>query len=97
MIFVKQVVKVLIVINDHFYTMWMLCNKDNLANVPNPSDAANAVTKGVHLRPAIKPGNIFVKRSGARYKKQHLPLPIHLIVQLIPEFFNGFSSKKYQA
>ena len=65
------------------------CDKDDLVYVTNPSYAVNAVVKSFDLKPGDeilttdleygacdKTWEYYCKKSGAKYIRQHIPLPV---------------------
>ncbi len=82
------------------------CHKDDLVYVTNPSYAVNAVAKSFNLQPGDeilttnleygacdKTWEYYCKKAGAKYVRQHIPLPIQSKEQFITEFFKGLSNK----
>ncbi len=85
---------------------YLHCNKDDLVYVTNPSYAVNAVAKSFDFKPGDeilttdleygacdKTWEYYCKKTGAKYVKQHITLPIHSKEQFVTEFFKGFSHK----
>jgi isopenicillin-N epimerase len=82
------------------------CHKDDLVYVTNPSYAVNAVVKSFNLQPGDeilttdleygacdKTWEYYCKKAGAKYIRQHIPLPIQSKEQFVREFFKGLSNK----
>ncbi len=82
------------------------CDKDDLVYVTNPSYAVNAVAKSFDLQPGDeilttdleygacdKTWEYYCKKTGAKYIKQHIPLPIQSKEEFVAAFFKGLSNK----
>lgn len=82
------------------------CHKDDLVYVTNPSYAVNIITKSLHLQPGDeilttnleygacdKSWEYYCNKTGARYIRQAITLPIQSKEQFITDFFKGLSSK----
>lgn len=85
---------------------YLHCDKDDVVYVTNPSYAVNAVAKSFDLKPGDeilttdleygacdKTWDYYCKKAGAKYVRQHIPLPVQSKEELIAAFFKGFSSK----
>lgn len=85
---------------------YLHCDKDDLVYVTNPSYAVNAIAKSFDLKPGDeilttdleygacdKTWEYYCKKTGAKYIRQHIPLPIQSKEEFIVAFFNGLSSK----
>lgn len=82
------------------------CDKDDLVYVTNPSYAVNAVAKSFNLQPGDeilttdieygacdKTWEYYCNKAGAKYVRQHIPLPIQSKEELIAAFIKGVSAK----
>jgi isopenicillin-N epimerase len=82
------------------------CDKDDLVYVTNPSYAVNTIAKSFDLRPGDeilttdieygacdKTWEYYCKKAGAKYVRQHLPLPVQSKEELVTAFFKGLSNK----
>src|SRR6188768_3954200 len=82
------------------------CDKEDLVYVTNPSYAVNAVVKSFDLKPGDeilttdleygacdKTWQYYCKKAGAKYIRQHIPLPVQSKEEFVTEFFKGLSSK----
>jgi len=82
------------------------CHKDDLVYVTNPSYAVNAVAKSFNLQPGDeilttdleygacdKTWEYYCKKAGAKYIRQHIPLPIQSKEEFVNDFFKGLSKK----
>ncbi len=82
------------------------CHKDDLVYVTNPSYAVNAIAKSFNLQPGDeilttnleygacdKAWEYYCEKTGARYIKQHIPLPLQSKEAFVEDFFKGLSSK----
>jgi isopenicillin-N epimerase len=82
------------------------CDKDDMVYVTNPSYAVNAVAKSFDLQPGDeilttdieygacdKTWEYYCKKVGAKYIRQHIPLPIQSKEELVAAFFKGLSNK----
>ncbi len=85
---------------------YLHCDKDDLVYVTNPSYAVNAIAKSFDLQPGDeilttdieygacdKTWEYYCKKAGAKYVRQHIPLPIQSKEELVAAFFKGLSSK----
>lgn len=82
------------------------CHKDDLVYVTNPSYAVNAIAKSFNLQPGDeilttdleygacdKAWEYYCEKTGARYVKQHISLPLQSKEAFVEDFFKGLSSK----
>ncbi len=82
------------------------CDKDDVVYVTNPSYAVNAVAKSFDLQPGDeilttdleygacdKTWEYYCKKTGAKYVRQHIPLPIQSKEEFVAAFFKGLSNK----
>jgi isopenicillin-N epimerase len=82
------------------------CDKDDLVYVTNPSYAVNAVAKSFNLQPGDeilttdleygacdKTWEYYCKKAGAKYVRQHIPLPVQSKEEFVAAFLKGISSK----
>jgi len=82
------------------------CSPDDVVYVTNPSYAVNAIAKSFNLQPGDevlttdleygacdRTWEYYCKKAGAKYVRQHIPLPIHSKDELIEAFFKGLSPK----
>jgi isopenicillin-N epimerase len=82
------------------------CSKDDVVYVTNPSYAVNTIAKSFDLKPGDeilttdleygacdRTWEYYCKKTGARYMKQHIPLPIQSKEQFVSAFFKGLSNK----
>ncbi|MEJ0104134.1 MAG: aminotransferase class V-fold PLP-dependent enzyme [Bacteroidota bacterium] len=82
------------------------CHKDDVVYVTNPSYAVNAVAKSFDLKQGDeilstdleygacdKTWEYYCKKAGARFVRQHIPLPVQSKEEFVKEFFKGLSSK----
>lgn len=85
---------------------YLHCDKDDLVYVTNPSYAVNAIAKSFDLQPGDeilatdieygacdKTWEYYCKKAGAKYVRQHIPLPIQSKEEFISAFFKGLTSK----
>lgn len=85
---------------------YLHCGKDDLVYVTNPSYAVNAIAKSFDLQPGDeilatdieygacdKTWEYYCKKAGAKYIRQHIPLPIQSKEEFIAAFFKGLTSK----
>ncbi len=85
---------------------YLHCDKDDLVYVTNPSYAVNAVAKSFGLKPddeilttdleygaCDKTWEYYCQKTGAKYIRQHIPLPIQSKEDFIATFFKGLSNK----
>ena len=79
-------------------------DKDDLVNITNPSFAINLIAKNISLQPGdeilttnIEYGacdrtwNLYCKKAGAVYKRQHIPLPVTTAEVFTEAFFKGLT------
>jgi isopenicillin-N epimerase len=82
------------------------CDKDDVVYVTNPSYAVNAIAKSFNLQSGDeilttdieygacdKTWEYYCKKAGAKYVRQHIPLPIQSKEELVAAFFKGLSHK----
>lgn len=82
------------------------CSPDDVVYVTNPSYAVNAIAKSFALQPGDevlttdleygacdRAWEYYCKKAGARYVRQHIPLPIHSKEEFVEAFFKGLSPK----
>ena len=82
------------------------CNKDDLVFSPNPSTALNTVIKSLKLNSndeilttnheygaLDKSWNFICKKTGAKYRKQNISLPLLSKEKFLDEFCKGFNKK----
>lgn len=82
------------------------CDPDDVVYVTNPSYATNIVTKSLQLNPGDeilttnleygacdKAWNHYCKKTGAKYIRQAISLPIVSKEKFVEEFFKGLSAK----
>ena len=82
------------------------CNQEDFFFVPNPTVAINTVMRSLQLQPGDeilatnheygamdRTWNFYCKKSGAKYVRQNISLPIQSKEQIIEEFWKGYSSK----
>ncbi len=82
------------------------CHKNDLVYVTNPSYAVNAIAKSFNLQEGDevlstdleygacdKTWNYYCKKAGAKFIRQHIPLPIQNKEHFIEAFFKGLSAK----
>ena len=85
---------------------YLHCDKDDLVYVTNPSYAVNAVAKSFDLKTGDeilttdleyggcdKTWEYYCQKTGAKYIRQHIPLPIQSKEEFIAAFFKGLSNK----
>ena len=85
---------------------YLNCHKDDLVYVTNPSYGVNAVAKSFNLKETDevlttdleygacdKTWSYYCKKAGAKYVRQHIPLPLQSKEQFVNAFFEGLSSK----
>ena len=85
---------------------YLHCDKDDLVYVTNPSYAVNAIAKSFDLKPGDeilttdleygacdKTWDYYCKKAGAKYIRQHIPLPIQSKEEFVSAFFKGLSNK----
>jgi isopenicillin-N epimerase len=85
---------------------YLHCSKDDIVYVMNPSYAVNTIAKSFDLKPGdeILATNIeygacdktweyYCQRSGAKYIRQPIPLPIASKEEFVTAFFKGLSKK----
>jgi isopenicillin-N epimerase len=82
------------------------CDNEDVVYVTNPSYAVNAVAKSFDLQPGDeilttdleygacdKTWEYYCKKAGAKYVRQHIPLPIQSKEEFVATFFKGLSNK----
>ncbi|MBK5270149.1 MAG: aminotransferase class V-fold PLP-dependent enzyme, partial [Bacteroidia bacterium] len=82
------------------------CDKDDVVYVTNPSYAVNAIAKSFDLKPrdeilatdleygaCDRTWEYYCKKAGAKYVRQHIPLPVHSKEEFVSAFFKGLSNK----
>lgn len=82
------------------------CHSDDLVFVPNPSYAVNIVSKSLDLKPGDeilttnleygacdKAWKFICKKTGAKYIRQTIQLPLTTKEQFVEDFFKGLSPK----
>ncbi len=82
------------------------CHYNDLVLVPNPSTAMNTVIKSLDLNPSDeilatnqeygamdRTWNFICKKTGAKYVRQTISLPLTTKEKFIEEFWKGYSSK----
>ena len=82
------------------------CNKEDIVFFPNPSTALNTVIKSLELKPEDeilttnheygaldKTWNFICKKTGAKYIKQNIKLPLKSKKDFINAFSNGLNKK----
>ena len=80
------------------------CNTDDFFFTPNPTFAINTIMRSLDLKPGDeilstnheygaldKTWNFFCKKTGARYIRQNISLPIISKQQILEEFWKGYS------
>jgi isopenicillin-N epimerase len=85
---------------------YLHCDKNDVVYVTNPSYAVNAIAKSFSLKTGDeilttdleygacdKTWEYYCKKAGARYVKQHIPLPIESKEAIVSAFFKGLSAK----
>ncbi len=85
---------------------YLHCDKDDIVYVTNPSYAVNAVAKSFDLKPGDeilttdleygacdRTWEYYCKKAGAKYVRQHIPLPISSKEEFVSAFFKGLSNK----
>jgi len=85
---------------------YLHCQSDDLVYVTNPSYAVNTIAKSFNLKPGDeilttdleygacdKTWEYYCKKAGARYIRQHIPLPVASKEAFTAEFFKGLSPK----
>jgi len=91
----------------HELSKYINCNKDDIVFFPNPSTALNTVIKSLKLKPGDeilttnheygaldKTWNFVCKKTGAKYIKQNIKLPLHSKKDFINAFINGINKQK---
>lgn len=81
------------------------CDADDFFFVPNPTFAINAVMRSLDLKPGDeilatnheygamdRTWDFYCKKSGARYVRQEISLPIQSKEQIISEFWKGYNA-----
>lgn len=82
------------------------CREKDFFFIPNPTVAINTVMRSLNLQPGDeilatnheygamdRTWNYFCKKSGAKYIRQEITLPVQSKEQLLEEFWNGYTSK----
>lgn len=82
------------------------CREKDFFFIPNPTVAINTVMRSLNLQlgdeilatnheygAMDRTWNYFCKKSGAKYIRQEITLPVQSKEQLLEEFWNGYSSK----
>jgi isopenicillin-N epimerase len=82
------------------------CHKDDVVYVTNPSYAVNAIAKSFDLKPGDeilttdleygacdRTWDYYCKKAGAKYVRQHIPLPVQSKEEFVKAFFKGLSNK----
>lgn len=85
---------------------YLNCSAEDLIFTPNPSHAVNLVAKNLELKPddeilttnleygaCDKTWQFYCKKSGAKYIRQKIELPLQSKQKFIDDFFKGFSHK----
>jgi isopenicillin-N epimerase len=85
---------------------YLNCHKDDLVYVTNPSYGVNAVAKSFNLNEGDeilttdleygacdKTWSYYCKKAGAKFARQHIPLPLQNKEQFVDAFFKGLSPK----
>ncbi|MES1219803.1 MAG: aminotransferase class V-fold PLP-dependent enzyme [Bacteroidota bacterium] len=85
---------------------YLHCDKDDVVYVTNPSYGVNAIAKSFDLQPGDeilttdleygacdRTWEYYCKKAGAKYVKQHIPLPVQSKEEFVSAFFKGLSSK----
>lgn len=81
------------------------CEAEDFFFVPNPTVAINTVMRSLQLNPGDeilatnheygamdRTWNFYCKKSGAKYVRQHISLPVVSKEQIIEEFWKGYNS-----
>ncbi|HRH01411.1 MAG TPA: aminotransferase class V-fold PLP-dependent enzyme [Bacteroidia bacterium] len=87
-------------------SQYLNCSAEDLIFTPNPSHAVNLVAKNLELKPddeilttnleygaCDKTWQFYCNKSGAKYIRQKIELPLQSKQKFIDDFFKGFSSK----
>ncbi|WP_136669082.1 aminotransferase class V-fold PLP-dependent enzyme [Flavobacterium sp. H122] len=82
------------------------CNERDFFFIPNPTVAINTVMRSLNLQPGdeilatnheygamVRTWNFYCKKSGAKYIRQNITLPVQSKEQLLEEFWKGYTSK----
>jgi isopenicillin-N epimerase len=82
------------------------CNADDLVYVPNPTYAINIIAKSLQLNPGDeilstnleygaldRTWNYYCKKSGAKYVRQNIELPVTSKEAIIAQFWKGYTDK----
>lgn len=82
------------------------CNTSDFFFTPNPTQAINTIMHSLQLQPGDeilatnheygamdRTWNFYCKKSGAKYIRQNISLPITSKEQILEEFWKGYSSK----
>lgn len=85
---------------------YLHCDKDDLVYVTNPSYAVNAIAKSFNLKEGDeilttdleygacdKTWEFYCQKSGAKYVRQHISLPVQSKEQFVADFFSGLTAK----
>ena len=88
------------------FAKFVNCNAQDLVFTPNPTFAVNIVMRNLNLQvddeilstnheygAMDRTWNFYSKKSGAKYIRQKISLPIQSKEQIIEEFWKGYSSK----
>lgn len=81
------------------------CDADDVFFLPNPTTAINTIMRSLTLNPGDeilstdneygamdRTWNFYCKKSGAKYIRQHISMPIVSKEQMIEEFWKGYNS-----
>ena len=82
------------------------CSENDFFFIPNPTVAINTVMRSLNLQPGDeilatnheygamdRTWNFYCKKSGAKYIRQEITLPVQSKEQLLEEFWKGYTSK----
>lgn len=82
------------------------CNSEDLFFTPNPTFAINTIMRSLHLESGDeilstnheygamdRTWNFYCKKSGAKYIRQNISLPVVSKEQILEEFWSGYTSK----
>jgi len=82
------------------------CREKDFFFIPNPTVAINTIMRSLNLQPEDeilatnheygamdRTWNYFCKKSGAKYIRQEITLPVQSKEHLLEEFWNGYTSK----
>ncbi|MEZ4922308.1 MAG: aminotransferase class V-fold PLP-dependent enzyme [Crocinitomicaceae bacterium] len=85
---------------------YLNCDKNDLVYVTNPTTSLNIVISNLDLQPGDeilstdheygaldRTWNFYCKKTGAKYVRQHIPIPLKSHDQFIEEFWKGYSPK----